>query len=1146
MTTVTDEPLRVLQFWRDLEIFNIPKSPTSRDNTPQTKVSTLRRKGRSSTLPWNDPKYAPTGSHAYVHLVYVGVADIEDLARLLLQAVLPKEQLAERELQRLTGEGWLAAFVADEHGVARPESYLAASFAQGVQLVREDGSLENINVRLARAREEFAQRCHELAPAEAESQGDAAKPAPSGTSLDWDRLDAERDVICALLGGEAANASALDWRVVIRTTRIKRSKLRDNLEAATDFLNSFYLDDLDRLINQAAHKKPFGAALTRYLGAALKPEGRVDILTQHASMAGLVSAARLPSARWPAPSKFPLVLAQQAAVFNVLHTLGQKDGIIGVNGPPGTGKTTLLCDVIAEIVTERARRIAQLNRPVELFDERTTVAGKAFSPIKSSIIDGTSIVVTSNNNNAVKNITQELPARGKIGEEFGPVAYFDEVIREVFRAQKVLDDEKNPIEGWGIIAAALGNVGNRRSFAAGFFRDEAPPKPRPTPPSTAQDDEADDSADTVEVLEDEEVTTTLQEAKDACPPTLKQLLEAASNEYPRYQDEWRVAKRAFLELQAEFERQRTVLVQAEKATLELDRSHAKLAELQAKLSTFADRIGAQERGLEHLRERRTDQRALLQAQQATLTQLQAASLPNLWDRLVALFGRETSRMATRRQALEAPTRELADLSAELATISRAIARGETELTDLRGQEKSTTTELAALIRQRASHQRALEAGYATGAQHFPDAAFWSLPAEQRHRASMAVGQPLDQLRARLFLQAIELHRLTILANAGKFIGNLRLVNGMLTNGLQDKLSPEQRPQLWNVLFFIVPVVSTTLASFDRLFVGMGQASLGWLLIDEAGQATPQSAAGAIWRSRRAVIVGDPLQIEPVFTVPLSLTETLRQRHGVAPAWSPADDESVQTLADRTTPFGSWVSNDASDGGKNGESGTRIWTGMPLRTHRRCDDPMFSVANAIAYAGQMVQGRVDAEGRPQPAALSCVLGHSAWWDVSATRVQHPVSHDELDVLIERLQQLQREPALVLPTGKAARIYVISPFKKVAKECGDRLRKAKINGVDYGTVHTFQGKEADIVFLVLGTAPGQQGAGARQWAANKPNLLNVAMTRAKARLYVIGDACQWRGLPYFRELHDALPIQRVEPAKRPSDPAAPGTVFDLFST
>ncbi|WP_237573915.1 MULTISPECIES: AAA domain-containing protein [Mycetohabitans] len=126
---------------------------------------------------------------------------------------------------------------------------------------------------------------------------------------------------------------------------------------------------------------------------------------------------------------------------------------------------------------------------------------------------------------------------------------------------------------------------------------------------------------------------------------------------------------------------------------------------------------------------------------------------------------------------------------------------------------------------------------------------------------------------------------------------------MLTNTLQDKLLANQRPLLWDVLLFVVPVVSTTLASFDCLFIGMGQDSLGWLLIDEAGQATPQSAAGAIGRSRRAVIVGDPLQVEPIFTVPLHVTEALRHRHQVDPAWSPAD-ESVQTLADRITPFGS--------------------------------------------------------------------------------------------------------------------------------------------------------------------------------------------------------------------------------------------------
>lgn len=1125
MNNTNDEPLRVLRFWRDLEIFNIPTTPTAKENTPQTKISTLYRRRPRNILPWHDEDFAPTEQHAFLHVVYVGVADVEDLARLVLRGILPNDDLSEREIQRVSGQGWLAAFVVNEHGVPLPSSYLAASYAHGVDAFRETGTLENVNARLQRAQEEFAQRCHRLAPANGNEESTAS---PSGTPLRWDDLEVEREVVCALLG-EGAKKAELEWRVVVRTSRIKRSKLKDNQEAATEFLNSFYLDDLDRLIDRAEKQQPFGAALTRYLGAAIKPEGRVDILTEHTTMTQLVSAARLPSARWPAPSKYPLVLAQQAAVAEVLSTLSPDSGILGVNGPPGTGKTTLLCDVIADIVTERARRIAALAKPAALFEESVQIAGMKFSPLKHGVIDGTSIVVTSNNNNAVKNITQELPARAKISREFDPVAYFDEVIREIFRAQKVLDDEKQPIDGWGVIAAALGNVSNRRSFASGFFRDERKNKQPATVANTKTDAPEDDGNDEAEETLTTDDATSRAEVSDDRPPTMKQILEAASEDYPRYQAEWKAAKRAFLDVHAEVEKQRTVLVAAEQAARELDHSRVQRETLEASLQAIADTIATSEQALAASRAQQADLRALMQSHQAILAQCEAAYLPSLWDRLMQWFGRETPRMIARRQALEAPTRALSETTAALSALSRDIAQSEAALQREREQHHAVSRALATLMRQRQVHQQALDAGYATGAKHFPDDAFWSLPSDTRHRASIAVSPALDHLRARLFLAAVELHRATILATAGKFIGNLRVVNRMLTNTLQDKLPADQRPLLWDVLFFVVPVVSTTLASFDRLFVGLGQDSLGWLLIDEAGQATPQSAAGAIWRSRRAVIVGDPLQVEPVFTVPLRLTEALRRRHQVDSAWSPAD-ESVQTLTDRITPFGSWVST--STDGATGDN--RIWTGMPLRTHRRCDDPMFSVANRIAYAGQMVQGRVDDEGLPLPTPFACVLGDSTWFDVASTRVRHPVSEDELDVLRQCITALRREPARG-EDNKPARVYIISPFRKVANACGDLVRRGKFEGIDVGTVHTFQGKEAAIVFLVLGTAPGKKGAGARAWATGAPNLLNVAITRAKCRLYVIGDTQQWGGLDYVSELYAALPVVRRPSSTQPSTPA-----------
>ena len=114
-----------------------------------------------------------------------------------------------------------------------------------------------------------------------------------------------------------------------------------------------------------------------------------------------------PMGRFPGNTKYALSLMQQVAV-NLAIGFDNKP-VRSVNGPPGTGKTTLLKDIFAQLVVQQAYDLAKLSNHVIRGTEKTIYFESASIGEIPQYITENNIVVASSNNSAVQNIVNELP-----------------------------------------------------------------------------------------------------------------------------------------------------------------------------------------------------------------------------------------------------------------------------------------------------------------------------------------------------------------------------------------------------------------------------------------------------------------------------------------------------------------------------------------------------------------------------------------------------------------------------------------------------------------------------------------------------------------------------------------------------------------
>ncbi|HIF9218251.1 TPA: AAA domain-containing protein [Photobacterium damselae] len=828
-------------------------------------------------------------------------------------------------------------------------------------------------------------------------------------------------------------------------------------------LNSFYIRDVEKAIN-AIKSGEVSLPLQHYLQLATKKHA--DLYTNEAMtlIYSQLSPENTPEGRWLTEPEYNMSLMQQFAINTAFKDL-QQGGLLSVNGPPGTGKTTLLRDIIAQNIVDRAKVIASFDKASEGLTPDGSLIGK---------LTGFEMVVASSNNAAVENISKELPLLSSIGKSFSDVSFLRPVANQLNAKNKkgVLQPLHDNERVWGNISAIMGAKKKREKFLNRLFFKN--------------------------VYADGHVPNTRQSDRDFLnfwqfrrPDLYKGLpFHKAKSHFNRKLAAFHAINDDLIKFEQLDKTQNSNV--HEKYITSLKEDISKLKETEMSL---------------------LDELMILNKQQE-LELLHESELSISIERLKLNEPGVFSRLfCPKKHTLYKET--LSSKLKDLEKVKHSLRFFDMKKCEKGAAKDEVNNQIAGIMSYISSIEaqiKLLDARLLNYKERFEDFHYPKsddvITDMSRQRHACWQSKEINQLRSDVFEAALQLHEAWLVEATRKsrlFREQIMEINDVVLGKRRYNVA-----SIWQILFMIVPVVSTTFASLGRMFTGLPSESIGWLMIDEAGQAIPQAAVGGLLRAKRAIVVGDPLQIEPVFTSPPELVHFLMDSklEHEADNWDPCL-WSVQTLADRVNPYGCMLEVDQQ----------KRWVGIPLWVHRRCIEPMFSISNAIAYNGRMIHGSDDIESvkpRCHPQ-----LGLNQWksskGDCVFKQYKQELGKDVLALLFD----------IVNNGGDLNKVYIISPFKVVKNKLVEDLRangdvlikysrwsKKQFNSFlskNIGTVHTFQGKENDTVILVLGCDINNNGGA--MWASSKPNLLNVAVTRAKKHLFIVGDPNVWSNKDYF---------------------------------
>lgn len=246
-----------------------------------------------------------------------------------------------------------------------------------------------------------------------------------------------------------------------------------------------------------------------------------------------------------------------------------------------------------------------------------------------------------------------------------------------------------------------------------------------------------------------------------------------------------------------------------------------------------------------------------------------------------------------------------------------------------------------------------------------------------------------------------------------------------------------------------------------------------VIIDEASQSDVPSALPLLYRAKRAVILGDPRQLNHITTVGARTDAALAERYGV----------SAELAYTSTSLFALAASRSIDEP-------------IFLRRHFRSHPDIIGFSNQAFYGGRLIV-------ETDPARF---LDGSAvrWRHVTGrfernTRNRSALNKPEAEAVLDELATTCEGFA-----GSAKTIGIVSPFRAQVDLLRDLVVQRfpdLVGVVTVDTAHGFQGDERDVMILSPVVADGMTEFLIRH--AGDPNVVNVAVTRARARLVIVGD-------------------------------------------